>query len=293
MLAICTLLLLISCPNLADAAQHVSAVTPDLIQGVPRLLLYCPNSDCLTRNSAVESLARVYPFLLFTTNSQGLAQAGQVPQLYSIGAGLVRRNEAELGRYASLEVLPYSYQFSEEMMVALQNRANSPRLVLAVINASLPQQIEFYRMLLEVSPRTNIGYVDVDRQFDFAFSLEVYKRHCPTLIAYDPWTGDLRLSYVKFGWNTTEDRAKAPELVESLNSGKVQSIRLGWMNSYTKLLNVNYVYNNFHMMFNYIVGGISGVLIILLLLCEKRLIRLMQRRPHPPPAPAANMKKAN
>ncbi len=265
----------------------------DLVRGAPRLVLYCPSPDCLRDDADVKLLAENYPAVQITTVSpQGSGATGK--QLYSVGSGIIRRNEAELARYARLELLPISYQLTAELMSQLTTKKYDKRLLIAVFNASSQEHLAFYQWLLELAPKgENIGYIDIEQQFDFAYSLEVYKRHCPTVIAFDPLTSDLRLPYVRLGSNSSETKIAAIRLIESLRSGEVKSVRQGLMNFHTKLGNMWYVYHNFHTMLNYAVGAMSVLVILALLVCEKHVLKAMGGRSSaPPPAPQTAAEKS-
>lgn len=263
------------CLTMALSLQQ--AIFSDLVTSpIPKLVLYCPSDKCLA-NATIQRLIESYPSLLFINQTQFLGKRIDVPFLVSIGREHAIIMKESFEKYANYDSLPYSFELTESLVKNLRKKQFGQRLIFAAINASIPAHLEFYGLLLDSTKnQTNIGFLNIDSQFDLAISLETYRRHCPTINAFNPKDNELWLTFKKFQGNKTEDSIQLPILLKDLNEDGFQSIRIGWTGFYTRFLNLLYVYNNFHVMFNFIVGGISIIFIIFLLIFEKKILKAMQ-----------------
>eukprot|EP00826_Nyctotherus_ovalis_P021604 TRINITY_DN17007_c0_g2_i1.p1 TRINITY_DN17007_c0_g2~~TRINITY_DN17007_c0_g2_i1.p1 ORF type:complete len:292 (+),score=19.08 TRINITY_DN17007_c0_g2_i1:75-878(+) len=234
---------------------------------MPELVLYCPDTGCnATKLSGVFSIRLV---------NDSLHDSG----LYSTGLGFHNKNEASLYLYENLEVLPQAFQLTEELLGRLKASHYNHSIRLGVLNGSMPEHREFFKTLMSVSP--DVGYLDIDKQFELAVSLEVYRRHCPTIIAYNPESGELWLTYIKFAGNSTVDTPRIRQLLKDLEEGRIKSIKQGLRNALTKFTNWNYFYNNFHFMSNYVLGAISMVFVLSILFSEEKTFGFIKSKKKP------------
>jgi len=240
---------------------------------MPKLIL---NPSAKIEN---HTLSNLYPSMLEISYDSKYSKN----MLYTVGEKIYKINKETVEKYANLEALPYAFEFTANLKNALQNKKYNEIITVAVINGSMDEHYNFYLNALEVAENNkNIGFLDINTQFDFSFSLEIYRRHCPTIFEYNPMTDELFLTYAKFTGNKTQDTPQITELFSDLKQAKYKPIKLGIWNMYTKFVNIWYIYNNFHFMFNYLVGAIAIVFIIVLLIFEKSIMRAMQPHKRPP-----------
>ena len=246
------------------------------IDTMPELVLYCSNTDCHSTK-----LKELYSVIVVNSS---LVAAG----LYSIGVGFRSKNEEPLVDYENLKRLPQGFQLTEKLLDELKVSHYNSTIILGVVNGSMAEHREFFAGLMSVFP--NAGYLDTDRYFELAVSFEVYRRHCPTIIAYNPESGELWLTYIKFSGNRTVDVPKIEKLLKDLKEEKIKSVKQGFSNILTKFTNWNYFFNNFHSMGNYVLGIISVLYAIGILFFEDQAFSFIKGNKPAPKSTASNKK---
>jgi hypothetical protein len=157
-----------------------------------------------------------------------------------------------------------------------------------VINSSKPEHYNAATLLshlIKFGGRNYTYYLmDINTQFKECISFEVYRRHLPTLIAVDA-AGYYYHSYIRFN-SRTQNFSLATGFLKAVANGEYSPQKRGWVHFYLKYMSFTYIYNNFHIMFNYILGAFSFLLIFLICICEKQITKFIK-----PPAGKKEEKK--
>jgi len=228
---------------------------------------------CINCENDLIKLKNLYPDIISSSNNN-ISQHS--PGFFTQWSTNLKENSQPLSDYINFNAVPFAFQVTEGRLKLLKDFNHPIKIV--VLNGSTPEHRNFFVNFLTIAQNESyIGYIELTTQFDLAFSFEVYRRYCPTVIAYNPVTKDLWLTFEKFTGNDTIDTKNIQNLLSMLSNNELRSIKIGWLYLYTKFLSFTYIYNNFHFMFNYLVGGLAIFCILVLLIFEKQVMNLVQR----------------
>ena len=150
---------------------------------------------------------------------------------------------------------------------------------IVVVNYSKPEHLQAASLLNTLMSEHFMGYdyylMDINTQFNECISFEVYRRHLPTIFVVDD-AGYYYNGYLRFTTNTN-NLTMVKDFLKMVSADELSPQKRGFKYFYLKYLSITYIYNNFHIMFNYILGAFSIFMIALICIFERKIMKIMVR----------------
>ena len=111
--------------------------------------------------------------------------------------------------------------------------------------------------------------------FDELIEFEIYRRHIPTVFVFNASSHEYFLSFQRFDPNFIDIPLfckQSHEFLKDVLQGNISKLKKGFLYLYLKFINLQYIYNFFHIMFNYFVGLFSCIFILFVWIFEKKLL---------------------